>query len=83
MHAPRVERDGFDDRVSIGFIGVFTSLLVDALFGVYRVCAFFVVVSVRCLHDLHCLSVVCLSVDGFGGMLRWGIVHGVGKAMWM
>jgi hypothetical protein len=24
-----------------------------------------------------------MSVDGFGGMFRWGIVHGVGKTLWM
>ena len=32
---------------------------------------------------MHWFNLVCLSVDEFGGLIRWGIVHGAGKTMSM
>jgi hypothetical protein len=63
------------------------SSLLFLLFVLCLVCAVFVSVCVGFLllsrHVVYCFNVVCLNVDGFGGLFQSGIVHRDGKAIYM
>jgi hypothetical protein len=61
------------------FVGVIATLFVCALFGMCRVCVFVCFFFFFSRHYLHWLNVVCWNVDGFGGLFRWGFVHGAGR----
>ncbi len=83
MHTSRVEGDCF-----YGWVSVFDSLRDSCcVFGYCGVWGSFVacwvlVPRVR-FQFLYCSSVVCVYLDVFMGVFRWGMTLGIGKAMLM